>query len=417
MKLIYTDSSNNFITFANDTGYYKISVIPGNFTLNVEKKYLKTLYDSCGGTKTFSSGKTYSVDVPYRVISNKKDIGSVITAHIGYVARRGFSEKYNIIYQNYATTTENFTIELEYPDSVTYKSSSLSPSSHVGRILTFVVNGIKKFESGKIALVFEIAAKKQLNSKIRFLCNTYSLANDLDSANNSDLLIQTVRASLDPNIKQSFPEGYVKTPVSKIRYHIQFQNEGNHYATRVVVVDTIDGRLSMNKLQMIGCKHPYTLRVEKGNVLIWEFDNIYLLPKSDGEEESKGYITFETPLSSPLQIGESVLNRGHIYFDYEDPLPTPFALVAFGSDPNGIPTITNKQAKISVYPNPGNQQFTLEGESVLGKVSVFSSLGELVFDKTIFTATESINTERWANGIYVVRFWEKGLSLKVVKQN
>lgn len=417
LKVTYTDGTNTFLSYADDTGYYKISVIPGNFTVNVEKNYLKTMHDSCGGTKSFNSGKSYLVDVPYRIINNIKDIGATITADIGFVARRGFTEKYNIFYENYASTTENFTIELEYPDSVTFVSTTLSPSSHVGKKLTFVVNNVKRFENGKFGLQFEIHAKKKLNSIISFSCITYSKTNDVDSSNNIDTLKQTIRAAIDPNIKQSSPEGYVETPVSKIRYHIQFQNEGNHAASRVVVVDTIDGRLPIRKLQMIGCKHPYTLRVENGNVLIWEFDNINLLPKTDGEEASKGYIIFEAPLSKPLQIGERVLNRAHIYFDYEDPLPTPFSLVAVGSDPNGIKPIANKQQNIKIYPNPANQQFTLEGETKLGNVSVFNSVGVQVFNKQVSDSYETINTENWANGIYVVRFWDKGFSLKVIKQN
>jgi hypothetical protein len=417
LKVTYKNGSNTFLSFSDDTGYYKISVIPGSFTVNVEKNYLKTISDSCVGTKSFNFGKSYSEDIPYRIINNIKDIGAVLTADIGFVARRGFTEKYNIVYENYATTTENFTIELEYPDSATFISSTLSPSSHVGRKLTFVVNSVKRCETGKFGLQFEIHAKKQLNSIIVFKCITYSKTNDADSSNNEDILKQTIRAAIDPNIKQSSPEGYVVTPVSKIRYHIQFQNEGNHAASRVVVVDTIDGRLPIKKLQMIGCKHSYTLRVENGNVLIWEFDNINLLPKTDGEEESRGYIIFEAPLTKPLKIGESVLNRAHIYFDYEDPLPTPFSMVAVGSDPNGINPITNKQQKIKIYPNPANQQFTLEGESKLGNVSVFNSVGVQVFNKQISNSYETINTENWANGIYVVRFWDKGFSLKIIKQN
>ncbi len=417
LKVTYTDGTNTFLSYADDTGYYKISVIPGNFTVNVEKKYSKTMHDSCGGAKSFSYGNSYFVDIPYRIFNNIKDIGAVLIADIGFFARRGFTEKYNVVYQNYASTTENFTIELEYPDSVTFISSTLSPSSHVGRKLTFVVNSVKRCETGKFGLQFEIHAKKQLNSIIVFKCITYSKTNDADSSNNEDILKQTIRAAIDPNIKQSSPEGYVVTPVSKIRYHIQFQNEGNHAASRVVVVDTIDGRLPIKKLQMIGCKHSYTLRVENGNVLIWEFDNINLLPKTDGEEESRGYIIFEAPLTKPLKIGESVLNRAHIYFDYEDPLPTPFSMVAVGSDPNGINPITNKQQKIKIYPNPANQQFTLEGESKLGNVSVFNSVGVQVFNKQISNSYETINTENWANGIYVVRFWDKGFSLKIIKQN
>jgi hypothetical protein len=415
LKVTYKNGSNTFLSFSDDTGYYKISVIPGSFTVNVEKKYLKTMSDSCVGTKSFSYGKTYSEDIPYRINNSIKDIGAMLIADNGFQARRGFTGKYNVVYEKYASTSENFTIELEYPDSVTFISSDLSPRSHAGRKLTFVVNNVKRSEIGKFGLQFQVHPKKQLNSIIYFICNTYSNINDLDSTNNEDILKQTIKAAIDPNIKQSSPEGYVETPVSKIRYHIQFQNEGNHAASRVVVVDTIDGRLPIRKLQMIDCKHMYTLRVENGNVLIWEFDNINLLPKTDGEEASKGYIIFEAPLSKPLQIGESVLNRAHIYFDYEDPLPTPFSLVAVGSDPNSVMPIINKVLGIEVYPNPFNNQITISGNNELGEVSVFNTLGVQVFQKKIEESNYKISTENWAKGIYVLKFHAQNTSMKILK--
>ena len=77
-------------------------------------------------------------------------------------------------------------------------------------------------------LKFHINAKKQLNSAIRFIAYTDAITNDLDTSNNRDTLDLKTVAAIDPNLKESYPDGFVKNPVSKIKYHIQFQNEGLH---------------------------------------------------------------------------------------------------------------------------------------------------------------------------------------------
>jgi len=404
------------LALANDTGYFKTSILPGNYTLKVEKKHTQTIYDSCGGNKTFSLGKTYKMDIPYRFDYPKKDIGISIISELGFLGRRGFSEKYALVYQNFGSTTENLMLTLEYPDSLKYVSSSANPKSHVGRQLTFEVNNVKKEESGKINLVFEIHAKKQLNSSILFIAYTDKITNDLDSSNNRDTLKLKTVAAIDPNIKESYPEGYVQHPVSKIRYHIQFQNEGNYYATRVVVVDTFDGKLPLTKIQMIGTKHPYTLRVENGNVLIWEFDNIQLMPKSMDEYGSRGYISFEAPLYKPLNIGESVKNRAHIYFDFEDPLPTPYAIVGVGKEPNTVKPIVSSKHSISVFPNPSKEQFNIQAEGQIGSIKVVDMMGRLILSQRIQNAEQILEAGHWSKGIYILHFEDKGISMKLVKE-
>jgi hypothetical protein len=415
LTLSFNNGKETFLTITNDTGFYRLAVLPGTYTMKVEKKYLKTQFDSCGGNKVFQLDSIYTQNIPYVLPSNLKDIGATFNANLGFIARRGFTEGYVINYENYGSTTENITLVLEYPDSVVYKSSSMTPANHTGRKLTFVVNGIKKLEKGSILLSFEIDAKKKLNSPTRFVCQTFLKTNDKDTTNNTDTLIQKVRAAIDPNIKQSSPEGYVQKPVSKIRYHIQFQNEGNYKATRVVVVDTFDTRLPLTKLQMLGTKHAYSLRVENGNVLIWEFDNINLLPKSDGEQESQGFITFEATLNKPLLPGETVKNRAHIYFDYEAPLPTPFSFVTLGADPNALNPVLSNLKGVSVYPNPFMDQITISGNNELGEVSVFNTLGVQVFQKKIEESNYIISTENWAKGIYVLKFHAQNTSMKILK--
>lgn len=100
----------------------------------------------CGGNKVFNAAGKYTEDIPFRMPSALKDIGSRITAGTGFLARRGFTEIYQINYANFGSTTENITIKLEYPDSVTFISSSISPATHTSNLLTFSLSNIKKLD-------------------------------------------------------------------------------------------------------------------------------------------------------------------------------------------------------------------------------------------------------------------------------
>ena len=415
LKLTISNGTETRLVVTNDTGYFRTTVVPGDYDVDVIKKYTNTRYDSCGGNKTFSLGKTYKLDIPYRYDYPKKDIGVAMISERGFLGTRGFSEKYALVYENFGSTTENLILNLEYPDSLTLKSSSANPKSHVGRKLTFEVNNLKKEESGKINLIFEIHAKKQLNSPIIFIYYTDNKANDLDTSNNRDTLKLRTVAAIDPNLKESYPQGYVKNPVTKIKYHIHFQNEGNYYATRVVVVDTFEEKLPLTKLQMIGTKHPYTLRVENGNVLIWEFDNIQLMPKSTDEYGSRGYINFEVPLYKPLKIGETIKNRAHIYFDYEDPLATPYAIVGVGIDPNSISGSPVRMKGIKIFPNPALDQVTIEGNNSLEAINIFNCKGELVFSESSPNNSIEISTGKWASGLYFIVIPKTGVNFRLLK--
>jgi hypothetical protein len=415
VKVEFESGGKYFMNFSNDTGYYQIVIPAGTYKLNLKNKHLKNTYDSCGGNNKFTAAKKYQADIPFRIQAGIKDISGNITGGTGFLARRGATEQYFLSYTNLGSTTENITLKLEYPDSLTFNSSSVTPTSHSSRVLTFVFNSVPKFGSGTIKLQFEIHSKKQLNSTISFVCNTLTKTNDVDSTDNTDTLNQRIVAAIDPNTKQSYPEGIVTKPINKILYHIQFQNEGNYFARKVTVVDTFDSKLPLTKVKMTGSKHPYTLRVDKGNVIVWEFDNINLAPKSDGDEISQGYISFEATLNSPLGINEKILNRAHIYFDYEDPLPTPYAIVSAGKEFGSVKSVVSNNERITIFPNPAQEYLTITKSGNIGTIYVYDVSGRLMVSKTIQNTLDSIDISNWAKGVYSIHFESFGMNMKFIK--
>jgi len=139
------------------------------------------------------------------------------------------------------------------------------------------------------------------------------------------------------------------------------------------------------------------------------------MPKSKDEYASRGYISFEAPLSKPLNIGESVKNRAHIYFDYEDPLPTPYAIVGVGIDPNSISGSTYKMKGIKIFPNPALDKVSIEGSNSLETINIFNSKGELVYSESSPNNSTEISTGKWASGLYFIVIPKTGIYFKLLK--
>lgn len=72
----------------------------------------------------------------------------------------------------------------------------------------------------------------------------------------------------------------------------------------------------------------------------------------------------------------------------------------------GINSITSSSGLITIYPNPGNGEFTIQSSVVSGKssVEVYNTLGQLVFSEwSIIHYPLSINLSNQPNGVYFYR--------------
>ena len=68
----------------------------------------------------------------------------------------------------------------------------------------------------------------------------------------------------------------------------------------------------------------------------------------------------------------------------------------------GIPEFSNDEG-LSVYPNPTEGIMTLSMQKGLGEVSIFNTLGELVFQADIQSPTADIDLSSLPSGIYFLK--------------
>ncbi len=405
---VYGVFNNGIDTIAfetDDSGRYSV-VLP--VSLN---RYNVYFYNKYFGNRTFVCGVRPLVNIPtttsnvllaYSTTANKPDFALNITGHYGPRAKQGFTESYDLHYYNAGTTTETIGIEFNYPDSITYKKSSVNPVSHSGQKLVYQLSNIPPRQRGKITVQFDISKQKSIGGKLIFTGKLNLSGSDSDSSNNVDTLVQKVVAAHDPNAKHSNPEGRVFNPVSLIKYTIHFQNLGTDTAFNVTVVDTFVPNFPLYKVQMTGYSHtPCKLRVEPGNVLIWTFEGIKLPPGNPEQTINSGYITFEAPLKRPTQPGQIISNRAYIYFDYQKPVTTEWNKVEHWAW--GLSQKTYESSgPLKIYPNPTTDLLYVETPPNCQTITIQDLTGKLLQTTTSKSSIVQLNLSSLPPGIYII---------------
>ena len=223
-----------------------------------------------------------------------------------------------------------------------------------------------------------------------------------DPADNYKELKIVLTYSYDPNRKYSIPEGKVTRNLKYVQYHIDFENEGNDYAERVIIKDTLDTRIPVYEFQMMGASHPYTVSLQ-GKVVTWVFDNINLTPKKQDSVNSKGFVNFIARINSGLREGDSILNRASIYFDYNKPIITNNAIIYFPQGHPGSNTKIKATHSWRIFPNPAEDNINIGNIQKPLSFVVFDAQGRIVWKQIQKTSGRvQIPTTHWSRGIYIL---------------
>jgi hypothetical protein len=291
-------------------------------------------------------------------------------------ARPGFSDAtYQIIYTNKGTTTVSGNINFTFQDYIQdFVSSSVVPASNANGVVTFAYSNLKPFESRSDIVTLRTNAPTDnpaVNGGDVLLLQAIATMNTTSNANSSDdtsTIRQTVVNSLDPNDKRCL-EGDIVTPDlvgDFVNYLIRFENEGTANAINIVVTDRIDTtKFDITSLEVTASSHSNRTLITEGNKVQFIFDNINL-PFT--EPLKHGFIAFQIKTKNNLVIGDSLKNYADIFFDYNLPITTNTAgsRIDTFTRTGGITSIrsnTNKEGKLSIYPNPSNGNFRINFES------------------------------------------------------
>ncbi len=387
-----TDDKGNYLFAGLSGGLYQVNftALPGRiYSCPSGGSYSDSLASDSNVTRNFA----LKFDSAYT------DLAVHVVSFRGLVGRRGFSEKYEIIVTNNSYLRRNGSANIALDNGL--KGVNGTNVSFTGNAGLFNFANLDPGHSVKGTFTCVIDTNVAFNTMLKMYATLDTSTQNWDSipSNDKDTIEITVVGSYDPNEKISKPSGGIPKGTRHIQYHINFQNLGNDTAFRVVVVDTIDLRLPLEKIVLGSSSHPYKLKVF-GNILVFEFDDIKLVDSATNEPGSKGYLRFSAQLPANLSVGSSVHNMASIYFDYNRAVETNYASVRI-IDFTDIREVHPGEKGMLIHPNPSTGKVRIEKSDKTSVLTIFNTNGKMVFSDVIAGAEAELDLSLLPSGIYM----------------
>lgn len=405
--------------FIGATGNYTILLPAGTYsinnlqTLNPLDQYLNHK-SSCAGQSsiTVQAGQNYIHDIPFEH-DGTMDRGIELSSFAWGRLRQGFTESIMLdLYNPGDDFNGPINLEVDLPSHISYISSNPYFMGQSNGTLSFQINGINKRERIGLPIRVQVALSAGINDTLCLSSRIVANTNDIEPKNDTNDLCLRVVAAYDPNDKRANIEE--STPgLSNLSYHIRFQNTGTDTAYNVVVVDTLEAYFDPTSIELGSASHPYSFRLEKENILVWNFENILLPDSTTNLAESQGFFTFKLDVDPSLAVGSIIDNDAEIYFDFQAPIHTNHAQTFIV---DGLDQAENPSApELKVYPNPFSDGITIETLGPNTEMKLFSSQGKLL-GSFYFSepGKHQLALSNLKTGVYILR--SASSSYRILKQ-
>lgn len=335
-------------------------------------------------------------------------------------ARPGFNAKYKIIIKNIGTTVANGSLAFTFNNSkLNYLSSNGVIGSQTANNINYLFTNLVPFQSKEIEIIFTVKTIPDvtIGENIQFNCSLNANANDVTQYDNQFVLNQMIRGSYDPN-DINVLEGnqvLIDNADEYLHYVIRFQNTGNSYAERVRVTNVLDSKLDWSSMQLESYTHNIKTEIKNGNEVDFIFNAIYLPSSTDDFNGSQGSISYKIKPKANVVIGDVIVNKADIYFDYNPAINTNFVqteIVAFLGN-NNQEYVNNS---IQMYPNPIKDLSRINAKNKIDFFEVYNSFGQLIYKKY---DSDVVDFSEFQVGIYLIKIKDVAngtKSIKVIKK-
>jgi len=321
-------------------------------------------------------------------------------------------------------------LKLVLPELLSYNSASPAPSFISGDTLMWdFPQLVYSPNPTRITVSVTTSTTAMIGDSIHLVTLLTPIAGDDDPLDNLNVYTLPIVNAFDPNFISVYPQGkcdeHFIANDQTLTYTAHFQNTGNSEAVNVNVLDTLDPSLNIATVRVIDQSHPVWTEVLPGNVLNFHFDNIHLVDSASNEQESHGYVIFETRPLSNLNQGTTIINSVGIYFDFNPVVVTNnvFNTVFSGDlesyDCNlGISTIATND--VQIFPNPFVNGFTINRSTEAYCEITLTDLQGKIAIQTFRTSEKTIvlKGDQLQNGIYLLRIRTESSDnfVKIVKE-
>ncbi len=332
-----TRNGLNYYGISDTTGHYLIQADTLNYTISPALPLYYSSFNPLSHSAAFGSlfGQQDTANHFGLFPANSiRDVAVAIT-NLG-PARPGRSTIYRITYTNIGTETISGNIVVTKDPLLTFSSADPAPFSFTNPTITWNFAGLAPSQSSNIDVRLDVLPQATLGTFLKTYVNI-NTTNDFNLLNNVDSLNHVVITSFDPNEKEVFPDGAIRTTFvsngKELDYTIRFQNTGNDTAFLIVVRDTLSANLDISSFRMISASHPYSVSLKGNGILEWKFNNILLPDSNVNEAASHGYVRYRIKAKTSLIVGDEIKNKAAIYFDYNSSVLTNETMNIIVQDP------------------------------------------------------------------------------------
>lgn len=294
------------------------------------------------------------------------------------------------------------TITLKISPKYSYSSAYPTPTSVSGNTVTWDYNDLSNTSYVHPVVMLNPVGTLNLGDTVMNKVTITPLSGDLDTNNNSTILIDTIRASWDPNNKQVNPEGPIQAG-TMLTYTINFENTGNDTAFNIHILDTLSQNLNLKSFRIVASSDPVNYQIFSTNgdkVLRFDFADIRL-PDANHTPDNQGFVTYQIAAKDNLTPGISINNSAAIYFDINPPVYTNVTTNNIPI-PEGIIPVA-QQSAINVYPNPSRDKLYIDHLSRFDKVEITNAVGQTLLRLDITPETQFISTKALTPGLYFLK--------------
>jgi len=280
-----------------------------------------------------------------------------------------------------------------------------------GLNLRWNINALSPFERSCYWFTVNLDPNSPLGTELFPYAEFTSTATEMDINldNNVYSFSQEVIGSFDPNDKHVIPSSIDFENIenaNNYEYLIRFQNTGTAPAQKVVIIDEFIDHLDIQSFRMIDASHEYSIKFIGNNTIVWELDDIQLPAEQMDPDGSNGFVKFSISSESGLDEDDTIKNKAAIYFDFNEPITTEYAIVEINYTDTHVDD-TGQDDLIYVYPNPSKEYFQIDVQDVGSKlisIDAYSISGRKMQSAIMRdSGLLHVNCKNWMSGLYVLK--------------
>ncbi len=306
-------------TMSNDSGYYSIYVPPGTYT--VEQIVPDNWGQNCPASGALH---TISVSTIGEVFSDNNFGNSGLSDRPdlwvemgGTALRRGFQNILSINYKNNGTVAaDEIVIQASFESEIIPVSAEPAWDNENNMTYSWEIGSLGINEGGAILISDSVDLYSSIGNITSIQVQISSLQTDINTNDNQVVYSDSIVGSVDPNEIHVSPKKWARIN-QRLHYTILFQNVGNYYASRIVIIDSLPDMLDPNTIEFGAMSHPLTPTLDD-HVIQWFADDVYLPDSTNDEPNSHGFVEFTILPKDQVPEGRRIANKAHIQFDYND---------------------------------------------------------------------------------------------------